>query len=104
MIITKNVRNELFKRQELNIEFQKDKNPTFEETKKYLSDELSKPEENINVFCIKGSFGKKTFLVSADIYDSKEGYEKIKKLQMSRKQRKESAKLVEEARKEKDKE
>lgn len=92
MEIKQDTRNELFKRQELTAELQKEKTPSFAEVKKELSEELKKPEENIDVYGIKGSFGKSSFTIKANIYDSKEDLNKIKKLQSTSKQRKENAK------------
>ena len=89
MNIKQDIRNELFKRQELLIELSSDKNPSFFEVKKQLAEKLSKPEENIEISKIKGIFGKRAFKIEACIYDSREDLEKIKKLQLTSKQRKE---------------
>ena len=88
-------RNELFKRQEIVVELESDKNPSFDETKKKLSEKFSKPEENIDVYRIKGNFGKNKFKVEVNIYDSKEDLENIKKLERTSKQRKEGDKKEE---------
>ncbi len=96
MDFKKNVRNELFKRQEIIVKIESEKNPGFEATKKILSEELSKPEENILINKIKGSFGKKSFIVHANIYDSKDYLEAIKKLAMSKKQKKENIEITKE--------
>jgi len=85
-------RNELFKRQEIVLELESDKNPSFEETKKKLAEKFSKPEENIDVYRIKGNFGKNKFKIEVNIYDSREDLENIKKLERTSKQRKEEDK------------
>lgn len=90
MKITKEFKNELLKRKEISFIIESDKNPSFIQMKKLLSDKFSKPEENIDVFNINGKFGRKTFLVKAYIYDSNEAFEKA--IQKSRKQRREEKK------------
>ena len=88
-------RNELFKRQELVLELESDKNPSFDETREKIAEKFSKPEENIDVYRIKGNFGKNKFKVEVNIYDSKEDLENIKKLEKTSKQRKEGDKMEE---------
>ena len=91
MELKKDVRNELFKRRELVLEIESEKNPGFQEAKKKVSEIVGKPEENIDVYRIKGSFGKHRFFVSAKVYDTKEDLESMKKLEITRKQRRESS-------------
>lgn len=93
MEIIKDIRNELFKRRELILEVESDKNPGFQETKKKISEELVIPEENADVYGIKGSFGSHKFIVNVNIYDSKEILDNMKKLEITRKQRRESSKV-----------
>jgi len=88
MEILKDIRNDLFKRQEINAIIESEKNPDFTEMKKQVSEQTGKPEENINVYNIKGSFGSKEFKIDAYVYDSKEDLEKNKK---KKKQEKESS-------------
>lgn len=99
----KNIRNALIKRQELIFEIESEKNPTFEDMKKKVSEEFLKPEENIEVYNIKGSFGKRIFEIKANIYDSKEDLRKMLALKKTQKQRKteeeEKKKAEEEAKK-----
>jgi ribosomal protein S24E len=97
MDIKKNTRNELFNRQEISFLVDSDKNPSFEEMKKLASEKLSKPEENIEVYGVKGKFGRGTFLVKAYVYDSHSDLKKS--IQKSRKQRREEAKALEDAKK-----
>jgi len=89
MEIKKDIRNELFKRQEVRLEIQSENSPSFDEVRKEIVEKFGKPEENMDVYNIKGRFGKKVFMVDAYIYDSKEDLEKIKALQKTSKQRKE---------------
>ena len=93
MEVIKDIRNELFKRRELVLEVESNKNPGFQETKNKISKELGFPEENADVYCIKGSFGSHKFIVNANIYDSKEILDNMKKLEVTRKQKRESSKI-----------
>jgi len=86
MEIKSDIRNELFKRNEIEAELEAEKNPSFEETSKTISETLGKPEESIEVYNIKGSFGSNKFVVKAYSYDSKEDKEKA--IQLTQKQRK----------------
>ena len=97
MEITSDQRNELFKRQELILKTESETTPNFTDIKNKLAEEIKKPDENIDVYGIKSGFGNKTFSIHADIYDSVEDLNKIKKLQSTNKQRKEEAKVEKEA-------
>jgi ribosomal protein S24E len=97
MKIKQDTRNELFKRQEIKFLIESGKNPTFVDMRKMISDKFSKPEENIDVFNIKGSFGSKHFCVDALVYDTKEQREKM--IVKTQKQRVEEAKVLEEEKK-----
>ena len=90
MEILKDIRNELFKRNEIVCSLESEKNPGFEEVKKLIVSEIKKPEENIDVYNIKGNFGSKLFDLDAYIYDSKEDLENA--IQKTQKQRKEEKK------------
>jgi len=88
-----NIRNELFKRNEISFKIDAEKTPSFEEMKKKIAEQLKKPEENIDVHSIKGHFGLKQFNVSAYVYDSQED---LKKSEQKKKDKKEPAKKPEE--------
>lgn len=90
----KDFKNELIKRRELVLELESEKNPSFEEVKKMLIEKFS--NENIDVYSIKGGFGKKTFTIKANIYDSEKNLSDMKKLEITRKQKKENLKKIEE--------
>lgn len=91
MEIKENIKNELFKRQELDIELEAEKSPSFSDVKKQIAEKVGKPEETIDVLKIKGSFGKNLFKVSAYVYDSKEDLGKMIELRKTKKQRKSDA-------------
>lgn len=103
MEIKKNLRNELMKRHELTAELESEKNPGFEETKKMLAEKFSKPEEAIEVYGVKGSFGKKCFIIKANIYDSEKDLETMIILSKTQKQRKAEAEEKKKAEEEKKK-
>jgi len=91
MNVKQDIRNELFKRQELVIELEGEKNPSFEETRKLISEHCKKPVENIDVYEIQGKFGKKIFEIGVYIYETKEELEIMKNLRKTQKQRKADA-------------
>ena len=68
----KEKRNELMKRREVELIRESEKNPSFAEVSKLISEEFKAPEENIMVENVKGKFGRNTFLMRASIYDTKE--------------------------------
>ena len=86
MEIKSDIRNELLKRNEIILEIESDSNPSFVDMKKKFSEEFKKPEEQIDVYNIKGKFGRKIFVIKGYVYDSKEDYEKS--IQLTKKQRK----------------
>jgi len=86
--IKKDFKNELFKRQELNIELESENNPSFAEIKKQVAEKVGKPEENIDVLRIKGGFGKNVFNVEVYVYDSKESLDEMVELRKTQKQKK----------------
>lgn len=86
MEIKINTRNELFKRNEIGFRLNNEKTPSFEEMKKKIAEQVKKPEENIDVYSIKGHFGLKQFNINAYVYDSKEDLKKAE--QKTQKQRK----------------
>jgi len=96
MEIKGDMRNELMKRQEIEIIIESEKNPSFENARNIIAEKFSKLNENIDVFNIIGGFGKRKFKIKAHIYDSKQDLDIIKKLQLTRKKKKELMKQTEE--------
>ncbi len=92
MEVKQDTRNELFKRQELVLELESNKNPSFDEIRKKISEDLSKEENLVDVYNIYGGFGKKKFKINANVYDSKEDLDNVKKLEVTSKARKEGVK------------
>lgn len=99
MEITSEIRNDLFKRNEIMAELEAEKNPGFDEVRKMISEQTKKSEDSIDVYGIKGSFGSNSFVIKANVYDSKEDKDNAE--QLTQKQRKvnkeEAAKQKEEA-------
>ena len=103
MEFKKNIRNDLLKRQEISFLLESGKNPSFDEMRKKISEEMKKPEEAIDVYGIGGKFGRKTFLIKANLYDSKKDLDTIKQMSKTKKQKKaedeEKKKAAEESKK-----
>jgi len=97
MEVLKDIKNDLLKRQEIILLVKSEKNPVFGEIKKQISEKFSKPEEVIDIYNIKGSFGIKEFKIYAHIYNSKEDLEKAIYLRKSKKQKEADAKAKAEA-------
>lgn len=96
MEIKKDFKNSLFKRQEISGELESEKNPSFDEVRRFISEKIKKPEETIEVRNVKGSFGKHIFYVDAHVYESKEDLNKMKQLTKTKKQRTEETKKAKE--------
>jgi len=93
MEIKSNIRNELFKRDEIIFLLDAEKTPSFDEMEKKVLEQVKKPKENIDVYSIKGNFGLKQFNIGAYVYDSKEDLEKAE--QKTQKQRKQELEKTE---------
>lgn len=72
MEIKKDIKNDLMNRREVQIIIEKEKTPSFPEALNIISDHFKSPEEIIMVEKIAGKFGRKTFMIKASIYASKE--------------------------------
>ena len=89
MEVKKDIKNELFKRRELEIVLEEKSNPSFVDIQKKVSEKFKIPEENIQVLNIGNSFGRQIFDISVHIYDSKQKLDEIKNLSKTKKARKE---------------
>jgi len=72
MEIKKDIKNELLGRRELQGLLVSEATPSFAEISKQLSEKFKSPEDQIMVENVKGKYGRKTFLIKASIYESKE--------------------------------
>jgi len=67
--------NPFFKREEIKIIVEAEKNPSFSEAEEAVASELKVEKEKILIRKIKGKFGRNTFLIEAEIYKNKEDKE-----------------------------
>jgi len=72
MEIKKDNKNELMSRREVSVILETGKTPSYAEASKLIADHFKSGEENVMVENVKGKFGRKTFLINASIYNSKE--------------------------------
>ena len=75
VIITKK-ENPLFNRKEIELEIEANVSPKISEAEEAIAKEFSTNQENIKVKRINGKFGSNKFLITANIYSSKEDKEK----------------------------
>jgi ribosomal protein S24E len=69
--------NPLFGRKEVSFIVESDSNPGIADAEKIVSEKFSSPIETIKIKSIKGKFGRRTFLISSNIYKSEEDKNKI---------------------------
>ena len=79
MKIIEDKNNELLKRKEVKIITESKTSPSIGEAVNLVSKEFKTQEDNIVIRNVKGKFGRKTFLISAFVYGSKEAKEKIER-------------------------
>ena len=72
MKIIKDIKNDLMARREVEYGAESDKNPSFAEVLKKVSEHFKIPEDQIMVEQIDGAYGSKKFKIKAAIYESKE--------------------------------
>lgn len=77
MKIIEDKQNPLLERKEIRMIIKAEKNPTMQEASKKVAEQFKAIEENIVIKQVKGKFGRNTFLISANIYNSQEDKEKI---------------------------
>lgn len=68
--------NPLFKRKEVEVNFESNVPPKIQEAGEILSKEFSVAPENVKIKKIVGKFGSRNFIISANVYESKEDKEK----------------------------
>jgi ribosomal protein S24E len=76
LTIIKQRENPLFKRKEVEVNFESNVPPKMKEAEEILSKEFSATPESVKIRKIAGKFGSKSFIISANIYHSKEDKEK----------------------------
>ncbi len=88
LTILKQKENPLFNRKEIEANFEANVPPKINEAEEILSKEFSTNPESVKIKKIAGSFGSTNFMISANIYSSKEDKEKIE--EKSKKEKKEA--------------
>jgi ribosomal protein S24E len=71
--------NPLFHRTEVKVIIKADLNPSFADAEKIISELFKSPSENIKILGIEGKFGRDTFLITSNVYKSKEEKEKTER-------------------------
>ncbi|MDD5012469.1 MAG: hypothetical protein PHQ66_02385 [Candidatus Nanoarchaeia archaeon] len=76
LTILKQRENPLFQRKEVEVNFESAVPPKMQEAAEILSKEFSSVPENVKIKKIAGTFGSKNFIITANVYHSKEDKEK----------------------------
>jgi len=77
MKIIEDKENKLLGRREVKLIIEGKKNPTTQEAAKIVAEHFKSKEDSVAVKLVKGKFGRDTFLIVANLYNSKEVREKI---------------------------
>lgn len=86
MKILKQRENPLFNRKEIEIIIETDIAPKISQAEQFVAKEFSSHADNIKIRKIKGRFGSKNFIITANIYNSKEDRENIEKDKKTKKE------------------
>jgi ribosomal protein S24E len=70
--------NPFFNRKEIVADIESDITPKIKEAEELISKKFSTSPENVKVRGIKGKFGSKNFIITANVYSSKEERDKTK--------------------------
>jgi ribosomal protein S24E len=81
--------NPLFNRKELVLSVDTNVSPKISEAEAFIAKEFSSSAENVKVRKIKGRFGSTNFVITANIYSSKEEKDKIESKAKKEKKKKE---------------
>jgi len=90
--ILKDIKNPLLNRHELQLLIKSDVSPKISDVQEFLAKEFSSVAENVKVIKIKGNFGSMKFLITANIYNSKEEKDKTESRTKKEKKKKGVAK------------
>jgi len=75
--ILKERENPLFNRKEIEISIEANVAPRRSEAEEFIAKEFSTANENVKIKKIKGRFGSNSFIITANIYNSKEDKDKV---------------------------
>lgn len=79
MEIIQDIKNDILNRREVKIVIPAEKTVSYTEAAKLIADHFKVHEDHLAVLGVKGKFGRKTFLIEANIYRSKEAKEKTER-------------------------
>ncbi len=77
MKVVKEVKNDLLKRKEVQILVESSGNPGLASSLKTVADKFKVSEDLVAVKQLKGKFGRDTFLIKANIYETKQNKDLI---------------------------
>lgn len=76
IIILNEKENPIFKRKEVEVKIELNISPKMQEAEELIAKKFSATAENIKIKKIKGKFGSSNFIITANIYSSREEKEK----------------------------
>jgi ribosomal protein S24E len=74
--ILKDIKNPMFNRHELQVLVKSDVSPKTSDAEEFIAKEFSSESEKVKILKIKGNFGSKNFIITANTYPSKEEKDK----------------------------
>ncbi|VVB83836.1 Ribosomal protein S24e [uncultured archaeon] len=69
--------NPAFNRQEIELNVEIEVTPKIKEAEEFIAKEFATNADNVKIRKIKGKFGSKNFIITANIYSSKEEKDKV---------------------------
>ncbi len=77
LTILKEKKNPVFDRKEIEVNVKMDVSPKIKEAEELIGKEFSANPENVKIKKVKGRFGSNSFIITANIYSSKEEKDKV---------------------------
>ena len=77
LTILKEKKNPVFDRKEIEVNVKMDVSPKIKEAEELIGKEFSANPENVKIKKVKGRFGSNNFIITANIYSSKEEKDKV---------------------------
>jgi len=77
IVIINEKKNPVFDRKEIEVSVHMDISPKIKEAEELIGKEFSANPENVKIKKVKGRFGSRSFVITANIYSSKEEKDKI---------------------------
>ena len=77
LTILKEKKNPIFDRKEIEVNIKMDVSPKIKEAEELIGKEFSANPENVKIKKVKGRFGSNSFIITANIYSSKEEKDKV---------------------------